>query len=237
MTDIEELAQKKDGGSLKALAQEGNAEAAIAFADLVFEANYEGDTKVVKTKKEAKDIAREDAFTLLEQAAKAGSMPAMIRWANVNFHGVREPGNFGSRLKGSSYGLAETLYQEILAHPECPSDRRGELLARQAQSIAFKSHIKGLDRESEVLDLLYRALEESDSLTLTQYILTEFLWKNADYEEAVKQADACYKDYPFAALTLQNAYKLGLGVEQDLNKAGQYYQFWFAATTRKSKSK
>lgn len=237
MSDISELIRKKDGKSLKAMALEGDAEAAIAFADLVFDAKYAGDTDAVKTKKDAKKFAQEDAFDLIEKAASDGDINAKIKWAETNFHGVREPGNFGSRLRGADYQLAESLYQEILESDDCPSDRRGEFLAHQAQSILFRAGVKKNGREQEGIDLLEKALGESDSQPLVNYILQSIYWDRKEYAKAVECAEACKEDHKFAALTLKKAYEKGLGVEKDLDKSREYYQFWFAGTQPKSRKK
>lgn len=241
MSDVQALVVKKDGMTLKSMAEEGNHEAGLAFAELVFDAKYVGDEAAIKaktvTKKDEKDKARKDAFAFLEAGAESGYLPAIIRKAETKFRGIREPGPHGSQLTGAFYSEAEELYRDLLENPECPEDRRGEFLIHQAQAIDFKSRYKGIDRSSEVLDLLHQALKEKDSQNLAHYILSGIYWKEGEHRKALEHAYACFKEYPFAALILQKAHEKGLGVEPDADQASKYYQFWFEQTGPKKRSK
>lgn len=240
MSEIQDLKIKKDGMALKALAEEGDLDAGLAFAELVFDAKYAGDEAAIKakkvTKKDEKEKARLEAFAFIEAAAESDHLPGLVFKAETKFSGVREPGPHGSQLAGAFYGEAESLFAQLLARSDCPEDRRGEFLIKQAQSIDFKARIKGLDRREEVLDLLKQALEQKDSKELAHYILSGLYWNAGQHKEGVEHALNCYKAHPFAALTLQKAHEKGLGVEQDDGKAATYYQFWFAETAPKRRS-
>lgn len=237
MTDIAELQKKRDGSALKVLADEGDHRAGIAFAQLVFDAKYAGDTTVAKTKKEAKEVAQADAVELLDRAYQAQHFDGMAAWADINFNGVREPGQFGSNLRPAYYSVAEEAYRALLEHPECPSNRRGEFLVGQAQAIRFKSAIRGTDRRDEAVALLEQATEAEDNQSLAHHILSGILWEEGQHEPAVTHAKACYEDYPFAALILQKAHEKGAGVDKSLEKAHWYYNYWEQKTQTKKKSK
>jgi len=236
--DIKGLVASRNGSELKALAEGGRHDAAMAFAQLVFDAKYSGDEKAAKTKKEAKDTAREDAFRFAKGAADAGDFNGCVFWADVCFNGVREPGNFGSVLRTSFYGEAEQAYDLVLNHPECPESDRGLYLIRKAQSIQFKSKIKGLDRMEEVISLLTEAASlESNHSSLAHFCLSPIYWDQEDYTQAVNHAQKCFEDYPYAALTLSLAYKNGKGVGEDLAEASRFYDLWALRTAPKRKGK
>lgn len=237
MNNISELVKKKDGAALKALVQDGDHAAAIAFAGLVFDGIYGGDASAGGTKKDAKDLARSDAFEFVENSASQGHFDAMVLWADVNFNGVREPGQFGSNLRGAYYGEAETCYQNLLDHPECPDEKRSEFMTRKAQAIEFKSRIKGLDRNSEIDSLLTEAATGAHPSALANFILSGRLWKKKDYEAAVTQAHAACESFPYAHLTLRDAYRDGLGVQADADKAAQHHQAWEEGTAPKKRGK
>ena len=222
---------------MNALAVEGDHEAGLAFAELVFDGKYGGDEAAVKTKKEAKDIARKSAFEFVKAASDAEHLDGMIRWASVKFHGVREPGPHGSQLAGALYGESEELYKRLFEHPSCPSNRQAEFLIGQAQSIDFKSRYKGLDRQAEVFELLQKALKVDGNSKLADFILAGIHWDKGEYEKAVIHAKSCCDAYPFAALILQKASRNGLGVDKDESQAQSYYAFWLEKTDPKNRRK
>lgn len=237
MNNISDLVKKKDGAGLKALVEQGDHEAAIAFAGLVFDGIYAGDTSAGGTKKDAKDLARSDAFEFVEKAAADQHFDAMVLWADVNFSGVREPGQFGSNLRGAYYGEAETCYQNLLDHPDCPEDRRSEFLTRKAQAIEFKSRIKGIDRNAEIDEILNEAVTGDHPSALAHFILSGRRWKQKSYESAVEHASQACQDFPYAHLTLRDAFRDGLGVAADEGKANEHHKAWEEGTAPKKRGK
>lgn len=235
MPSVRDLVANKDGMALKALALEGDCEAALGFSELVVSAKYSGDTSGGRNKKAAKDEAREDAIELVRSAADTGHYPAMQEWAGMNFEGRREPGPHGGRVSDCHFSVAETLYQNLLDHPECTEDQRAGFLFRKGTAIRFASRIKGEDRQAEVIELWEagRSLSGPDVL-LCAHALSDLYWSNGEFEKAVTHArDAC-EAHPYAHLTLFQAYKAGKGVEQDLDASRRHYDMWHKTTAGKS---
>lgn len=233
-----DLHRNRDGAALKAMALEGDVEAALLFSDLVCEAKYAGDTTGGISKKAAKEAAQEDAINLVRQAAETGSIKALQEWASMNYEGRREPGHFGGTVMTSFYGVSEELYRQLLEHPECSKEQRTCYLYRQGFSILMKARIKGLDRTSEVMDLWQQAIIEGGlGADMAEQALSDLYWRLSEHGLALTHARNVLETRPYAHLTLHNAYKHGLGVEPNPDEAARHYNLWFTLTEPKKKSK
>jgi tetratricopeptide (TPR) repeat protein len=235
MTTISDLVKKKDGATLKAMALDGDQDAALAFSELVFNAKYAGDASGGKTKKAAKDEAREDAIEFMRSMAAEGSLKALKEWAEMNFEGVREPGKFGGTVMNSFYAEAGKAFEEVLSHPELPDRERPAMMFKRGTCLLFCARRSGEDRNSEVIALWEegRALKADGSL-LCAHGLADLYWKLGRYEEAVECAKEAAEAYPFSHLTLYQAFKSGKGAPVNPELARHHYARWDELTAGKA---
>ena len=218
MGNIEALLQSKDGPALKKRAREGDNEARVGFADLVFYRGYQGTRKLLGTKKAAREQAFDDALRFINEAVDDGHFRALRLRADINLHHIKD------------FQSAEQDYAALLSHPQCPDKDRGEFLVRLGQAMLYQDQTKGHNRKEKALAHLRQALEYEHHQAMARHILAGVLWKDGAYEEAVSHAKSCYEDYPWAAMILHMAYKKGHGVEADTDLAAWYYDYWEKTT-------
>lgn len=242
METVEALVGRRDGAALKVLAQGGDADAAIAFADLVFDARYSGDLELHKTKKAAKDEAREDATRQVVQAAEAGSRAAMEKAADMYFMSVWEPGSFGSLILPASYKIAMGFYEKLIDLPDSTDAQMAHYCFRLGRCYQFRNQIK--DRKSpedveRVTSMFKRAREYPGTKEFVQatHCLSDLYWGQGKHEESVALASEILEDAPWAHMTVHLAYKQGLGVEQNDEKAQHHYATFMTLTQTKKRKK
>jgi lipopolysaccharide biosynthesis regulator YciM len=145
----------------------------------------------------------------------------------MNFSGVHEPGKFGGTLMTSYFSRAETLYDQILAHPECTDEERAFNIFRKGTSALFSARISRTDRTEEVIELWLqgRAMKGPAALLCT-HALADLYWTLREYEKAVELAKEACDTYPYSHLTLYQAYKEGKGVEKDPAAASHHWSLW-----------
>jgi len=242
MDTVEESVGRRDGAALKAMAQDGNAEAAIAFADLVFGAKYGGDLTIHKTKKAAKDEAREDAPRLVVQAGEAGSHAALEKAADMYFMSVWEPGNFGSLILPASYKIAMGFYQRLIEAEGLSDEQKALYHCRLGLCYFFRNRVKDStdpEHRQMVIDSweAARQFPETESAKTATHCLSDLYHREGRYKESFDLAESIADTRPWAQMTLALAYKHGRGVDQDMDKFQRHYQAFLTMSGSKKKKK
>lgn len=225
MDNIEALLQSEDGPALKKLAEGGDNEARVGFADLVLHRGYQGTRKLTGTKKAARKQAVTDALRFINEAVEERHFRALKFRAEINLHGVFAP-RTKQRTHPKDFHSAEQDYKALLSHPHCAEKERGEFLLRLGEAMLYQDQIKGHKRQEKALAYLRQAVEYPNHEAAARHVLAGVLWRHSAYEEAVSHARSCYEDYPWAAMILHMAYKNGQGVEADMDLADWYYDYW-----------
>ena len=225
MDNIEALLQSEDGPTLRKLAEGGDNEARVAFADLVLYRGYQGTRRLIGTKKAARKQAFNDALRFINEAVEDGHFRALRFRADINLQGVFDP-RTKQRIHPKDFHGAERDYRALLSHPQCPEKDRGEFLLRLGEAMLYQDQVKGHRRQEKALAHLREAVEYPDQEAAARHVLAGVLWRHSAYEEAVSHARSCYEDYPWAAMILHMAYQNGQGVEANMELADWYYDYW-----------
>lgn len=242
MSTVDALFEAKDGAGLKVLAQDGDVAASVCFAELVFSNKYQGDTNVHKTKKAAKDEAREDAPALLETAAQTGDRRALELAADTYFSAVWEPGSFGSLIIPASYKKAKGYYEQLATLPDNTPEQQALYHYRLGRCYEFRNRIKSSkdpEHRQMVLDE-YEAARQfpgTDSCVKATHCLSDIYWKEGDHKRGVELALEIVDKAPWAHLTVSTAYEKGLGIEADSEKAKFHKQAFYTLTASKGRKK
>ncbi len=230
--NIADLSKQKNGKVLLSISEEGNYEAGLEFAKLVFNGKYSGEALdengEVVTKKDAKNKAKIDAEKCVLRGAEAGILACIEEAADMYFLGRREPGQFGGTIVNCDFKKSVEFHENLLNH----EDVNNNILSFAHFRLGILNNLITVPKEKKDWDKSLNHWEKAKALSglgstlATASIAQYYYYEEKNYGIAIPLLESIFNSSPYSALLLALAYRDANGVKKSEDKYNELYTLW-----------